>query len=82
MSDLLPLFKISSTDEQDSVRFLSVDSCIALGQKFTQEEITEHLLPTVINLLKDSSWRVRYMVADKFVNVRFIIHIISFRMEI
>ena len=69
MNDLLPLFKITSTDDQDSVRFLSVDSCIALGNKLSPEEVVEHLLPTVINLLKDSSWRVRYMVADKFVNV-------------
>lgn len=72
ISELLPLFQVVSTDDQDSVRFSSVDSCIALGKKFTPEETRTHLLPTVINLAKDSSWRVRYMVAEKYVNVCFL----------
>ncbi|VEU19830.1 DEKNAAC100818 [Brettanomyces naardenensis] len=56
-------------DNQDSVKFLAVDVLIAilaflkrLGDKSHHEELFESLLA----LINDPSWRVRYMVADRF----------------
>ena len=69
MPDLYPLFTHTSTDEQDSVRLLSVDACVALTTKFSPELVATHVLPTVRSHCKDKSWRVRYMVADLFCKV-------------
>ncbi len=33
------------------------------------EGVKAHILPTLRILCADSSWRVRYMIADKFVQV-------------
>lgn len=56
-------------DSQDSVKFLAVDVLISilgflekLGDKSHHEELFESLLA----LINDPSWRVRYMVADRF----------------
>ncbi|QPG76512.1 hypothetical protein FOA43_003901 [Brettanomyces nanus] len=56
-------------DNQDSVKFLAVDVLISilgflkhLDDKSHHEELFESLLA----LINDPSWRVRYMVADRF----------------
>lgn len=56
-------------DNQDSVKFLAVDVLISildflkrLGDKSHHDELFESLLA----LVNDQSWRVRYMVADRF----------------
>ena len=55
---------------QDSVRLLSVDDLIVIAQAIKIEGVKAHVLPTLRILCSDSSWRVRYMVADKFIQVR------------
>lgn len=57
-------------DPQDSVRLLAVEDLIAFGKLFTQEQNQEHLLPIFKALAEDKSWRVRYMVASEYVEVR------------
>jgi serine/threonine-protein phosphatase 2A regulatory subunit A len=43
---------------------------IAIAEALLAEENKSLLLNTVRALLSDKSWRVRYMVAEKFVQVR------------
>lgn len=63
------MFKSTANDDQDSVRLLSIQIGIELCDKLSPEEIGEHILPIAASLSRDSSWRVRYMVADKLVKV-------------
>lgn len=66
IKELLPVFGDLSKDDQDSVRFLTVDACVALGEKLSKEEAKSEVIPVIRNLLIDHSWRVRYQAADFF----------------
>ena len=65
-AELLPLFSVLSADEQDSVRLLAVDNCLAIGRLLTGAECHAKVLPVVRSIARDKSWRVRYVVADHF----------------
>src|SRR5688500_12317533 len=67
--DLIPVFIQLSSDEQDSVRLLSVDNCVALGSTLNHEEFVQHILPIIKQCVNDKSWRVRYMVANHFCDI-------------
>jgi serine/threonine-protein phosphatase 2A regulatory subunit A len=65
----LPIFEKLAADDQDSVRLLTVEGCVAIASMLAPEENTSLLLPTIRNCLNDKSWRVRYMAAVHFVEV-------------
>lgn len=68
-SDLLPaLFKLAK-DEQDSVRLLVVQAASALAKQLKAADNITRMLPLLFSLCGDKSWRVRYMVADKFCEI-------------
>lgn len=67
--DVLPLFEKLSQDNQDSVRLLTVEVLVALANKLSEEQTKTLLLPAFIYLANDKAWRVRYMVASKYVEV-------------
>ena len=67
--DLVPVFRKLSSDDQDSVRLLTVDSLIAIANAMDTSECKTYLGPTMKSMVQDKSWRVRYMVADNFVKV-------------
>ncbi len=67
--DLVPIFTALADDEQDSVRLLSVESCVSIARLLPLEDNTAHVLPVIRKCAQDKSWRVRYMVADKFTEV-------------
>jgi serine/threonine-protein phosphatase 2A regulatory subunit A len=67
--ELLPVFEKLAVDEQDSVRLLSIESCVAIATVLSIEENNSLLLPIIRNCTVDKSWRVRYMVASHFVEV-------------
>ena len=69
-SDLMQMFMKLSHDDQDSVRLLAVENCVAIAKMLTPEENVQHVLPTIRNASQDKSWRVRYMVAKHFTAVR------------
>lgn len=71
IEDMIPLFQRLTTDDQDSVRLLTVDVLIAIAEVVPKEEQTSHgvLLTALRHLFEDKSWRVRYMVADRFEKV-------------
>lgn len=54
---------------QDSVRLLAVEACVNIAQLLPQEDLEALVMPTLRQAAEDKSWRVRYMVADKFTEV-------------
>ncbi len=73
IEEMIPLFQHLASDDQDSVRLLTVDILIAIAEVVPKEQQSSHgvLLTALRNLFEDKSWRVRYMVADRFEKVRF-----------
>jgi len=68
IQDMIPLFQHLAQDEQDSVRLLTVEVLISIAEAVPKEQQSSHgvLLNALRNLFEDKSWRVRYMVADRF----------------
>ena len=60
---LVPLFTGLSNDKQDSVKLLAVENCIAISKR-CQEDKEQVVLPVVLNLASDNSYRVRWSVAS------------------
>lgn len=63
------MFQKVITDNQDSVKFLAVESLIAILRFFSAKNDKSHsrdLVNYAIKLSKDEAWRVRYMVAEKY----------------
>ncbi|KAL8720614.1 MAG: hypothetical protein Q9225_002550 [Loekoesia sp. 1 TL-2023] len=68
INEMIPLFQHLANDDQDSVRLLTVEILIAIAEVIPKEQQTSHgtLLAALRVLFEDKSWRVRYMVADRF----------------
>lgn len=71
IDEMIPLFQYLTSDDQDSVRLLTVEILISIAEEIPKEQQSSHgvLLTSLRNLFEDKSWRVRYMVADKFEKV-------------
>jgi serine/threonine-protein phosphatase 2A regulatory subunit A len=65
-NEMTTCFLKITKDEQDSVRLLSVKVCVTMVELYREQGIVQKMIPTVLTLSMDKSWRVRYMVADKF----------------
>ncbi|TDZ24456.1 Protein phosphatase PP2A regulatory subunit A [Colletotrichum sidae] len=68
VSEMIPLFQHLAQDDQDSVRLLTVEILISIAEVVPKDLQASHgeLLLTLRNLIEDKSWRVRYMIADRF----------------
>ncbi|KAF2721238.1 MgPP2AregA, protein phosphatase 2A regulatory alpha sub-unit [Polychaeton citri CBS 116435] len=68
IEEMIPLFQHLAADDQDSVRLLTVEVLIAIAEAVPKEQQSSHgvLLTALRSLIEDKSWRVRYMVADRF----------------
>ena len=71
IDEMISLFQHLAADDQDSVRLLTVDILIAIAEAVPKEQQSSHgvLLTALRSLFEDKSWRVRYMVADRFEKV-------------
>lgn len=71
VDDMIPLFQHLVQDDQDSVRLLTVEILIAIVEVVPAKQQASHgvLLTSLRNLIEDKSWRVRYMIADRFEKV-------------
>lgn len=71
IEQMIPLFQHLASDDQDSVRLLTVEVLVAIAEVVPKEQQSSHgvLLSALRSLFEDKSWRVRYMVADKFEKV-------------
>lgn len=54
------------------MRLLAVEACVSIAQLLSQEDIEALVMPTLRQATEDKSWRVRYMVADKFSEVKLV----------
>jgi serine/threonine-protein phosphatase 2A regulatory subunit A len=70
LSDALPIYRRLQSDDQDSVRLLTVEDLIVIAQQLTSPEVKELLLKQIRHSIADKSWRVRYMAATHFNQVR------------
>ena len=71
IDEMIPLFQHLAGDDQDSVRLLTVEILISTAEVIPKEQQTSYgtLLTALRSLFEDKSWRVRYMVADRFEKV-------------
>jgi serine/threonine-protein phosphatase 2A regulatory subunit A len=71
IDEMIPLFQHLASDDQDSVRLLTVEILIAIAEEIPKNQQSSHgvLLSALRSLFEDKSWRVRYMVADRFEKV-------------
>jgi serine/threonine-protein phosphatase 2A regulatory subunit A len=71
VEEMIPLFQHLVSDDQDSVRLLTVEILISIAEAVPKEQQSSHgvLLTSLRNLIEDKSWRVRYMIADRFEKV-------------
>ncbi len=71
IEEMIPMFQHLASDDQDSVRLLTVEILIAIAEVVPKEQQSSHgvLLTALRSLFEDKSWRVRYMVADRFEKV-------------
>lgn len=70
LSDGLPIYRRLQSDDQDSVRLLTVEDLIVIAKQLTPPEVKEQLLKQIRHSIADKSWRVRYMAATHFNEVR------------
>ncbi|KAK2461907.1 hypothetical protein APHAL10511_006370 [Amanita phalloides] len=66
LTDGLQIYRRLHSDDQDSVRLLTIEDLIALAQKMSPAEVQDHLLKQIRQSIGDKSWRVRYMAATHF----------------
>ncbi|KAK4458759.1 armadillo-type protein [Cladorrhinum samala] len=68
VEEMIPMFQHLVQDDQDSVRLLTVEILIAIAETVPKEKQASHgvLLTSLRSLIEDKSWRVRYMIADRF----------------
>jgi serine/threonine-protein phosphatase 2A regulatory subunit A len=62
-------FNNLANDEQDSVRLLAIEGGIAMASLFRHDDLEQQMMQTLRSATEDKSWRVRYVVADKLVDV-------------
>ena len=63
------MFQHLITDDQDLVKFLSVDVLISILEffgKIHEYSFNADFLSSALKLIQDESWRVRYTAADRF----------------
>ncbi|KAF3059885.1 Protein phosphatase PP2A regulatory subunit A [Daldinia childiae] len=68
VEEMIPLFQHLAQDDQDSVRLLTVEILVSIAEVVPKEQQGSHgvLLTSLRHLIEDKSWRVRYMIADRF----------------
>lgn len=68
IEEMISLFQHLANDDQDSVRLLTVEILISIAEVVPKDQQSSHgvLLTALRKLIEDKSWRVRYMVADRF----------------
>lgn len=57
---------------------MAIEACVSIAALLPQEDVEQLVMPTLRQCASDQSWRVRYMVADKFTDVNFFYIFFSF----
>jgi len=66
VSEFLGVFKALSDDQQDSVRIQVVPNCVTIALAVPREQQLAIVLPAVLSIAADKSWRVRWSLAAQF----------------
>ncbi|OBZ79824.1 Protein phosphatase PP2A regulatory subunit A [Grifola frondosa] len=67
LTDGLNIYRKLQSDDQDSVRLLTVEDLIAIVQQLSPAEVKDQsLVKQIRQTVSDKSWRVRYMAASHF----------------
>jgi serine/threonine-protein phosphatase 2A regulatory subunit A len=66
INELIPIFKQLSTDEQDSVKVLALESLKSIAKILNASENKTHALPIIIAATEDKSWKIRLALAKNF----------------
>lgn len=66
VQDFFNHFKQLTLDDSDSVRILCIESLVDLCGVFNDEENKMHVIPIIIQLTGDKSWRVKNHLAKNF----------------
>ena len=69
-TEIIVLWSKLACDEQDSVRLLAIEACAPLASLLKHDLIEAQLLPILRAAAEEKSWRVRYVVADKFTELQ------------
>lgn len=48
---------------------MDVEACVSIASLLPPDDVEQYVMPTLRQAADDKSWRVRYMVADKFTEV-------------
>ncbi|KAJ1352576.1 hypothetical protein KIN20_008962 [Parelaphostrongylus tenuis] len=70
VDELHLMFCDLAVDEQDSVRSLAVEGCIAMAGLLNEDNRRDLVRPILAGLMDDKSWRVRFMVAEKLTEIQ------------
>ena len=63
------LFQQFFEDHQDSIRMQGVDHCVAFAKHLPQNRTGQFLVPFIKKFAEDKSWRIRYLVADRLMDL-------------
>eukprot|EP01134_Creolimax_fragrantissima_P005979 CFRG5979T1 len=69
-SEVIPVFIALAHDDQDSVRLLAAEGAVTVVKLMSHEENETLMLATLQQFWRDKSWRVRYMAAEKFIELQ------------
>ncbi|KAL2871124.1 protein phosphatase 2A structural subunit TPD3 [Aspergillus lucknowensis] len=69
IDEMIPLFQYLASDDQDSVRLLTVDNLISIAEEIPKEQQPSHgvLLTSLRGLFEDKSWRIAKAVHEEVV---------------
>lgn len=70
-NELLNFFKTLMKDEQDFVKLFLIDSLVAFAKVFSNnsQKLNNMIIPCLKSLAEDPSWRIRFTVSDKIVEL-------------
>jgi serine/threonine-protein phosphatase 2A regulatory subunit A len=64
-AEFLGAFDSLSKDDQDAVRIQSISSAIAIAKCLTMQDRIARMVPMIVNIAADKSWRVRWSLASQ-----------------
>lgn len=62
-------FKNLTNDDSDSVRIITIESLIELARVFNDDDNKNFVIPLIIQMTGDKSWRVKHHLAKMFANL-------------
>lgn len=69
VAQLITIFKAIARDDQDSIRIQIISICVSICAFVSLEIKTRDILPEIVTMAKDTSWRVRWSVAHRMHHV-------------